>query len=408
MTCLVLTMFVSNGSILNGQKKEVSLQNQKHNSYQIFSSSGSVTIPFEMNRGHIILSIAINDKILRLTLDNGNVHAPIFLYGSSKIDSLNLTYEDDVLVAGAGDGEMPKARKANQITLKLPGVEIYNQSLITMPFDPLLLSAFDGEDGVIGGAIWDNFVVNINFDKKNVTLIEFDQFAYSGKGEVFRLDNQSDGGSTLLGTIKLLNGIRISVPFHLDLGSPDAILINLKSHSGLTIPNKTIERRAFGSQGEFIQHIGRISFLQLGKFVINNVLTAFLSTDSPTAIRNASSIGSEVFQRFNLTFDYRNNRIILEPNRRFRSSFEFNMSGMDLKKTNEGNYEVTTIMPNSPASEVDLELHDLITEINGQSLKLMTRNELSRILRMEGEKIILRVLRNSINKIISLKLRRLI
>ena len=330
---LVLTMFVSNGSILNGQKKEVSSQNQKQNSYQIFSSSGSVTIPFEMNQGHIILSIAINDKILRLTLDNGNVHAPTFLYGSSKIDSLNLTYEDDVLVAGVGDGEMPKARKANQITLKLPGVEIYNQSLITMPFDPLLLSAFDGEDGVIGGAIWDNFVVNINFDKKNVTLTEFDHFAYSGRGEVFMLDNQSDGGSALLGTIKLLNGTRISEPFHLDLGSPDALSINLKSHSGLTIPNKTIERRAFGSQGEFIQHIGRISFLQLGKFVINNVLTAFLSADSPTATRNASSIGSEVFQRFNLTFDYRNNRIILEPNRRFRSSFEFNMSGMDLKKT---------------------------------------------------------------------------
>ena len=51
------------------------------------------TIPFTMNRGHMVIAVEIRGRELQLTLDNGNVRAPTILYGSPKIDSLDLAFD---------------------------------------------------------------------------------------------------------------------------------------------------------------------------------------------------------------------------------------------------------------------------------------------------------------------------
>jgi hypothetical protein len=404
-TILILISQMVNCIVMFGQEGENIHQNNNLITNEQFSS---FTISFEMNRGHIIIPVEINGKTLNLTLDNGNVSAPVFLYGSPKIDSLFLDYEGDVLVGGAGDGEMPTARIAKNVTIKLSSKNLDDQTIVVMPYDPQLLKAFEGEDGVIGGTIWKNFVVNIDFENDLLTLFDPEDFRYSGDGEEIELGYFADGGSSLNASVKLEDGDEFAGLFHLDLGSPIPLSLNVGTDPAIKIPERTIEREAFGSQGEFVEYVGRINHIKIGEFIIKDVLTSFTNTASLSNMGNEGDIGNGIYQRFNVTFDYMNDRLFLEPNSKFSDPFDFNMSGLQLLKTDNGDFKIAGILPKSPAREVDLIAGDIVVKIDDKAATELNRNELDKLLKREGHTLELTIKRNKESRSVSLRLKRII
>jgi hypothetical protein len=78
--------------------------------------------------------------------------------------------------------------------------------------------------------------------------------------------------------------------------------------------------------------------------------------------RFAGDLGADLLRKFRVIFDYSRNRMVLEPNRTFGRTFEFDMAGMFVtaEGTNLKTYRVHYIVKNSPAEKAAIKTGDVI------------------------------------------------
>ncbi|PKP16402.1 MAG: signal protein PDZ, partial [Bacteroidetes bacterium HGW-Bacteroidetes-23] len=138
------------------------------------------------------------------------------------------------------------------------------------------------------------------------------------------------------------------------------------------------------------------------------------------------SIGGDIFKRFYLLFDYKNNKIYLKKNKNYKEPFEYNMSGIEINHaglqwiqeevslnrivTTKSNtsyesptssqdrfkykfvlkpvYVIAHIRKDSPAELCGLKKGDIIITINGNGVDRYSLQEVNALLKSEdGKKI---------------------
>lgn len=375
--------------------------------YRLDSEDGTTQIPFEYYRNHIVVPVQINGKTLRLTLDTGNLMIETVLYGDPKIDSLGLDYQGHVMVGGAGDSPMAPARRAEGVTLSMSGLTLTGQTVTVMPFNPALRMAFEGEDGVFGSSLFHQFTVQVDFERSLLVLKEPSIFTIDDQFQEILVSRKPMGGSYIEASLTQ-NDKQVPVTLHIDLGSPHAVSINKGVVPELVIPNKNIPLTAFGSQGAFSVRMGRLKNFEVGRFLLSNVITAFSESSNLTRMEGAGSIGADFFRRFHVIFDYPHDRILLLPNSYFDQPFEFNMSGLGIRKTLDGVFEVMRVDGYSPASEAGIRVGDQVHEIDGKPADEYNLHQIGVLFKEEGKRIALSIRRDSIKSTVQLHLRRLI
>ena len=104
-------------------------------------------------------------------------------------------------------------------------------------------------------------------------------------------------------------------------------------------------------------------------------------------------IGLGLLSRFNIIYDFYGKRLIIEPNKSFAQLFEFDMTGLTLRKNTDKNFIVKTVYDNSPAKSTGIIEGDIILEFNGE--RITADNSLAKIIQkyMARDKITLKVLR---------------
>ena len=78
--------------------------------------------------------------------------------------------------------------------------------------------------------------------------------------------------------------------------------------------------------------------------------------------------GAEVLHRFDVVFDYRRDRLILEPNELYDAPQRSDASGMTLVADEDdlGARRVAFVSPGTPAAEAGIEVDDLLLAIDGE------------------------------------------
>ena len=163
---------------------------------------------------------------------------------------------------------------------------------------------------------------------------------------------------------------------------------------------------ARGLTNRITLEIGRITSLHLGKTALSEVLTTF-SSKKMHPLEKEGNLGSKTLCRFRVTFDYRSQRMFLEPTTGYDAPFEFNMAGIQFVRAEEGRFKIERVFPDSPASEAELAEQDLILAVDGRPAGEYTLDELESLFRREGRKVALIVLHEGRTSDIRLKLRRL-
>jgi hypothetical protein len=299
---------------------------------QIPSSDGRKTIPFELFRGHLILDAEINGQTLHLALDNGVLWDELLLYGGPKIDALNLDYDFQAPSLGE-EVATPTNKKASGFTLRIKGVELRNQAAVVTPADPRLSKAFQGEDGVISGSLFNNFVVQLDFERMTMTLVKPERFKYTGKGQELALMPFGVGSFTLPCGLKVPGKESIHLNPVLDLGGLQPLLVFLGSREDITVPGgATPAQLAVGWSG----FLSRVPELQIGRFTLKNVVTGFTEAQAKIGKECEALLGPGVFARFLVTFDYRNRRVFLEPNSHFHDEFHSRFRGWSTRPERQG------------------------------------------------------------------------
>lgn len=342
-----------------------------------------ITIPFELANRHIILKVRINNsRPLAFVLDTGDKYAIVDL---DRARELGLTLEGVVRMQGAG-ADTPTGAFVRSASFTIEGLDGFNQPVaLALPIRSLASRLGQDFDGIIGHDFIRNFVVEIDYQARQMKLHERKTFSYKGAGESVPIKINSAGHPIIDAQVTPLEGDVIKGKFVVDIGSGLALALHsptVRSHK-LPGPNtKTIKALgAAGAGGSVSGQLGRVAELKVGSFSIQNPITLF-AADSAGAFANSEqvgNIGAQVMNRFRVFLDYERERIILEPSSMFGKAYDRAFSGLSLEAhgTDYRTYRITGVLENSPASEARLQKDDVIIEVDGRPASGFTLTRLN-------------------------------
>ena len=387
--------------------------------FQLAKRRKITRIPFEFQANLVIVPVKVNNSdTLRFILDTGV--SSILLTDPQIAKKQLMKFARSVKISGAGEGSDIEAGIVLDNTITMGDMIGYRQNLVVLKDDVLKLSEFVGNPihGIIGYEIFNRFTVTIDFGTNEIILENPEHYKYKpNKGERFPITIEDN--KPYLSTIELINDKQnLPLKVILDTGAGHAISLDANRNNGIPMPEKMVKAQlGRGLSGIINGNLGRISKLKLGKFEMKNLVASFPDSSSyrikgMELIERQGNIGCEFLRRFKVTFNYRDQYIVLKPiNRRMKEPFEHNMSGIELMARGEDYHEymIDRIIENSPAHNAGLMQGDRVMFINNRSSKDISISEIYKLFQ-KGEGKNVNLIMNREGKIFfaTINLRRLI
>lgn len=387
--------------------------------FQLAKRRKITRIPFEFQANLVIVPVKVNKSdTLRFILDTGV--SSILITDPSLAKKQSMKFARSVKISGAGEGTDIEAGIVLDNTITMGDMIGYRQNLVVLKEDVLKLSEFVGSPvhGIIGYEIFNRFTVTIDFGTNELILENPEHYKYKPqKGQRFPITIEEN--KPYLSTVELINDKQnLPLKVILDTGAGHAISIDANRYNGIPMPEKVVKAQlGRGLSGIINGSLGRISKLRLGKFEMKNLVASFPDSSSyrikgMELIDRQGNIGCEFLRRFKITFNYRDQYIVLKPiNRRMKEPFEHNMSGIELMAKGDDYHEYTVdrVVEHSPAEDAGLLQGDLVMFINNKSSKDITISEIYKLFQKgEGKNINLIMKREGKIFFATINLRRLI
>jgi membrane-associated protease RseP (regulator of RpoE activity) len=289
-------------------------------------------------------------------------------------------------------------------------------NLVLLSEDYFSLDEYIGSKvhGLISMSKFRNLIVTTDYDQNILKFQLPERYHPPFRSEIIPI-SIFGGKPHMTARVELDNGEISDYWLMIDSGANHPLLLEVDSLSNYE-PQKSIEAiigRGLG--GNLHGSFARIGWLMLGNLRLDDVITSFAEnyTTENVSLRLArdGTLGSGALGRFKVTFDYLNNRMILEKGNRFRAPFEYNMSGMSFRSFGFGFnlFEVSEVIPGSPAEDAGLKAGDILVSLNGKSTFSLNLGELNRILsEKEGNLVSLAVSRDGQQLSFRFKLRKII
>lgn len=376
--------------------------------YGFFIAGGRnwTRIPFQLHSNLIIVPVRVNDSdTLQFILDTGVSNTIVTDPNAFKKQPLRLSRK--IKLVGAGEGGNLTASVAIDNHLNMGGLRAAHHNLVILDEDILKLSEYVGTPvhGIFGYEIFANFVVNIDFQRREITLMHPNKYRYrKRKGDRYPITIQDTKAYT--DALSVYDGQK-SLPLRvvLDTGAGHALLLDRsRSTATMPLPEKSIRAQlGRGLNGVIHGSMGRIQKVKFGRYELDNILASFPDStafgmklvDMP---ERQGNVGCELLRRFNVTFNYPDRYVVLKPIKRLmREGFEHDMSGMELRAKGERfrNYYVDRIIEGSPADLAGLQEGDEVLFVNNSSVKDMTISDIYKVLQKGEGKIITMLVRRS-------------
>jgi hypothetical protein len=404
---LVAGVLVAGAAATPGPRAQMMVQAPPPGKYEILSGARTVSFPFEVSMNWILVPVRVNGSgPFHLILDTGMPVNGAILFDGPEAQALGL----GDAAAGKGCGAAVSA-EGPATTLDLPGLRLTNETVAVMPPPGKPGTKLPAADGVIGLSLFGPFAVRIDYDAMIITLTEADAFSPAAGLAPTPFSGDPDPMVEIECAVEQADGRVVPAVLVVDTGASHAASLNVEPGSALTLPTKTIEVSLGQTYaGERLGRVGRIESLRIGGAVLRNVVASFPSSplEGMGAVEKDGNLGNGLLRRFNTTFDFARNRMFLEPNSRFNDLFEYDMTGMQFVRTQDGPLEVTRVVPGSPADEAGIAAGDVILAVDGTPAGDQDGDDLFGWLREEGRVMTLRLAREGTEREVTLALRRLI
>lgn len=409
LICLLLFIALFNPAAKAQHQSQPSAA-QSQPAFRITNGKGSVKVPFDFYWDGILLQFRINgSRPIWLALDTG---ANLNILNQRVFDQLKLNAKGPLnLIGGGGTAQ---GQFADNLTISLPGIEVYKQPIASAQLDPMRLIGHDVE-GLVGTPFLMNFTVEIDYVRKTVTF--YDPKVYNLANEPDAIEMEGRRGFPFVEVELSLNGRdTVKDKFMLDTGSNRIFHINrpfAEAHKILEQlpPGDTAEGVGEGIGGRVKFTEARIHSIRIGKYTLNRpVVSISQDTTGFGAGSDAGVIGDEIFRRFTVVLDYSTSRMLLKPNAHFDEPYEIDMSGLELvtKPDDFKAIVIKSVLEKYPAAEAGLEAGDEILSINGRPAARFNLDVLTRMFKQAGKEYLLTVRRGNKTIRTRLKLRRMV
>jgi hypothetical protein len=176
-----------------------------------------------------------------------------------------------------------------------------------------------------------------------------------------------------------------------DLGAAHALSLNAHDDGRFTPPANAIDAPlGRGVSGLVLGKLARTRRLELGSFTFDNVVTSFPidKHQHPGGLDfHDGNLGAEVLKRFDVTFDYAGERMVLEKGKAFGEPFEHEMAGLSYDWQKDGTMTVQAVLASSPAAAAGIQVGDQLISIDGRSVAELGENGLTKALTADGAEI---------------------
>lgn len=345
-----------------------------------------VQIPIEVHNNLVVVPVVLNGALpLKFILDTG-VRTTI-LTQKTFTDILNLTYARKYTISGPGGIKVVDAYVTNNVSLELPGVQGRGHAMLVLAEDYLELRNYLGTDvhGILGYELFSRFIVQIDYEKKLLTLMLPKRFKPGRKfrSAAIRIE---DTKPYLTTPIVLSDGTQLTAKLLVDSGASHGLMLEPSSDERIHVPDHVVSSvigRGLG--GEIFGKVGRINTLQLGKFELKNVIANFPDPNSyfdslkmGMTERNGA-IGGEVLSRFTVIFDFPKEQIYLKKNSSFKKAFHYNLSGVTVKAKGArlNVFEITDVRKESVADKAGVQKGDVLVSVNGFPTTMLDLNTIT-------------------------------
>ena len=362
-------------------------QPQYFDQLDLLDGKKKAVIPFKYVHNFIIIEAKIYGLLpVQFIFDTGAEH--VILFKKEYTDLLQIPYDKRIPILGSDLSQEVYALIARNGVIEINGLPPKPHDLLVLEQDYFDLDEMIGTQvaGLIGGGFFKNLVVRIDYRKHQIQLFDPRSF------------KQPDGYTSIPIRIKtnkpyvnaeasLMDGTVVQVDLLVDTGAGVPLLLHTNSHPSLHVPEQYIKGRLGLGLGGYLEgYVGRIGQLSVGDFQFPGVLTSFQDVDEtwladPEKFRNGI-LGNELLSRFDVYFDYNRGQMLLKPYRTRQQDFTMDRSGLVLFAYGPGftHFVVREIIDNSPASESDIQVDDILLKIRGTSAKYFTLDGINQIL----------------------------
>ncbi len=337
-----------------------------------------INIHFDMVHNLMIIPVFINGSdTLKFILDTGVSHTMITSLKGSYGATFNFAREINLM--GLGEGNEIKAYHSFGNVIELPGVIGFNQNVIILKdeFDYLSQGLGTQIHGLIGYDVFENFVVEIDYKSRKLTLYEPNFYAERRRDRYMRKMDQVPMEVVkrkpyVYANVEDVYGNEEKSKFLVDSGASHALTLFTSTIQNIMVPDNAIYTFiGVGLSGDIYGEIGKANNIELGKYKLKKPLVTF-PDDASVQISNyekdrSGSIGADILKRFTVVFDYDRGEMLIKPNGYFKDKFKYNLSGIDVTTPypDVPVYQVTKIRKGSPAWIAGLEVGDQLVSING-------------------------------------------
>lgn len=294
-------------------------------------------IKFNLVNNLIIIPATLNGVDLSFILDTG-VGSTI-LFSLDNKESLELNNVSKIYIKGFGNDDPVEAIKSTNNRLSI-GNAISSSHIVFMVFDDAInFSSQMGfpVHGIIGYDFFKNFIVDINYSKKVISIHEPTTYSYKECKKCYQtdLDLTHRRKRPLVKMKCKTNGTITDVDLLLDSGSGSALWLFENKERDIHVPENSFDDfLGKGLNGEIYGKKTKIDRFYIGDFELKEVTTCFpdsLYTQGISLQNRHGSIGGSLLKRFNLIVDYPNSKITFKKNRFFSKPFYYNLSGLTVQ-----------------------------------------------------------------------------
>ena len=399
--------------------------------------SKKVKVPFQLINNLIFIPLKVNGTELTFMLDSG-VEETI-LFSLEEKDSISLLNTETISLRGLGSNDAVAGLKSTGNQLEVKGMVSTNHLLYVILDESFNLSANIGipVNGIIGYPFFKNNLLEIDYANKYIIFHKESPKIRKKLAKKFERSAISiEGSKPYVEANVTINNLPFPVKLLIDTGHSDALWLFENKSSAIKVPVKNFEDYlGKGFSGDIYGRRAIIPEFRINNFIFKSPIAAFPDSTSLQHVKMVSgrsgSIGAEIFKRFAMVFDYTNGQLFLKKNSDFKSYFNYNKSGIEIRnggmqwvqetiplklETKQSSY-TTTIQNNvvnnfkynfilkpiyvidnvrkgSESAKVGLLAGDVVNSINEKEVQKYSLIEVNSLLKAEKEKwITMEVLR---------------
>jgi predicted aspartyl protease len=380
--------------------------------FSINENRKQIKFHFQLVRDMVVIPVFINQKgPFNFVLDTGV--GLMVITDPTLVDSININNRRTLKMYGLGNDVVFEAYATSSLDISI-AQKLKSQDVSTTIFkeDHFGLSNYAGMpiQGLLGYEFFSNLLVKVNFMDSTLTVVEHDKVKPLKRGTNLHITIE-ERKPYFKTKILLPGGQHTDRKLLIDLGAGHPLSIeNLQPYAG-NQKRVIAANLGVGLTGPVNGYISRVAELYIGKYMFKNVITSFPDSNVHVnyIVPRNGNIGMGVLKKFLLVFDYKDQRLYLKPNARFRDPFEHDMSGMEYY-AGGSDYKhiiVSRVEPGSAADEAGIKANDEVTAINFKGVQDITIVEVDNLLKSrEDRNVLIEIYRNKKFETVVLTLKR--